>query len=185
MTEIVTDSPAHANPQSTPVIRIIEAPYLDQMHLGGLMIFLPEDLAWDSPLSLALLEKAGHGLDEYILNHVISPRAGDVFTVPKTLWDGPRLFFAVIAKWDDGLGSEERILRKCLRAILQLADNEGIETFGIPALGANRKDIPVRRAARLMLNCIYDHPFVNLKEVQIVCKTSEIADIYRKLSTAI
>ncbi len=166
------------------VIRILEGEYVHQDGVDGLVSFIPEDLSWQGPINSVLLQEVGQKLDDYILEHVISPKRGTVFTVPADIWGGPRLFFAVVPKWDGGMDDEERVLKQCFKNALLIAEQEGIKILAMPALGAGRKDFPIRKAWRLVLNAIQSHNFQNIQEVRIVCKTYEMMEVYRELSTA-
>ncbi len=180
MTESLSDTAQPANSQTTPVIRIVQGSILEQGGLDGLVSFLPENLAWQGPVNRVILERIGHKLDTYILDHVHAPRRGSAFTVPINIWNGPRLIFAVIEPWDGGLGDGDRMLRKSLRCVLDIADGEGVAILGIPALGQGNSDFPMRRAARLMAAEIRESPYSELREVRMVCKTPELYETYRE-----
>jgi len=172
-----------SNPETASIIRILEGDYVHQEGVGALVSFIPEDLSWQGPVNSVLLREVGQKLDDYILEHIVQPRRGDVFTVPADIWAGPRLLFAVVPKWDGGMDDEERVLKKCFRNSLMVAEQERIKILAMPALGAGRKDFPIRKAGRLVLNAIRDHRFEHIQEVRIVCKTAEMAAAYRELST--
>lgn len=61
-----------------------------------------------------------------------------------------------------------------LSACAGQAEAERIGVLAIPALGAGRKDFPVRKAGRLLLSIIRAHSFRHIREVRIVCKTTEM-----------
>lgn len=173
-----------SNPQNTCSIRISEGEYVHQTGIDALVSFIPEDLSWQGPINSILLREVGQRLDDYILENVVSPKRGQVFAVPASIWDGPRLFFAVVPKWDGGMDDEERVLKRCFRNALLLAEKEKIAVLAMPALGAGRKDFPIRKAGRLVLNAIRMHHAKSIQEVRIVCKTSEMMAAYRELFTS-
>ena len=188
LAELRTPSNPQIHPQTFPkassVIRILEGEYVHQEGIEGLVSFIPEDLSWQGPVNSVLLREVGQKLDEYILEHIISPKRGTVFTVPADIWNGPRLLFAVVPKWDGGMDDEERVLKQCFKNALLMAEREGIKILALPALGAGRKDFPIRKAGRLLLNAINKHHFQMIEEVRIVCKTHEMMVAYKELSTA-
>lgn len=173
-----------SNPETSSIIRILEGEYVHQAGIDGLVSFIPEDLSWQGPINSLLLREVGQKLDDYILEHIITPKRGTVFAVPANMWDGPRLLFAVVPKWDGGMDDEERVLKQCFKNSLLMAEKEGIKVLAMPALGAGRKDFPVRKAGRLVINAIRNHKFQTIEEVRIVCKTHEMMEAYQELSTA-
>lgn len=183
MEESVAEPPVSSNPQISALIRILEGEYVHQEGIDGLVSFIPEDLSWQGPINSVLLREVGQGLDDYILENVIAPKRGQVFAIPADIWDGPRILFAVVPKWDGGMDDEERVLRKCYRSVLALAEELNLGVLTIPALGAGRKDFPVRKAGRLLLSIVGAYPFRKLKEVRIVCKSAEMMQVYKELST--
>lgn len=183
MDESLAELAPPSNPETSCIIRILEGEYVHQQGIDGLVSFLPEDLSWQGPVNSVLLQEVGHKLDEYILENVIRPKRGEVFAVPADIWHGPRLLFAIVPKWDGGMNDEERVLKKCFKNSLLKAEQERIRVLAMPALGAGRKDFPVRKAGRLVLNSIRNHSFSNIEEVRIVCKTTEMMAVYQELST--
>jgi hypothetical protein len=146
--------------------------------------FLPQDLSWAGPINRLILQEVGPKLDNYVLENVIAPKSGTIFAAPDDIWAGPRLLFAIVPKWDGGLYDEERVLKACFRNSLLLAEREKMAVISFPALGAGRKDFPMRKAARLIINCIRAHRSHHVKEVRIICKTQDMMDTYQELSTA-
>jgi O-acetyl-ADP-ribose deacetylase (regulator of RNase III) len=181
--ESLAEPRSPSNPESSAIIRILEGEYVHQEGIEALVSFIPEDLSWQGPINSILLREVGQKLDDYILETVVRPKRGDVFSVPADIWDGPRLLFAVVPKWDGGMDDEERVLKKCFKNSLLLAEELGIGVLAMPALGAGRKDFPIRKAGRLILNAIRTHHFSTIKEVRIVCKTSDMMEVYQDLST--
>ena len=179
MTKSLSDTAQPANSQTVPVIRIVQGSLLEQAGLDAIVSFLPENLAWKGPINKVLLQQVGEKLDTYILDHVHAPRRGTAFAVPANLWGGPRLIFAVIEAWDGGMGDGDRMLRKSLRCVLDIAAREGVKVLGIPALGQGNSDFPMRRAARLIASEVREVPLTHLREVRLVCKTPELFQSYR------
>lgn len=171
-----------SNTQKSPIIRIVEGAYPDHLDVDGMAAFLPENLSWQGPVNTVLLEQVGEELDKYILEHIHIPKSGTAFVVPKGIWTGPRILFAIVPNWDDGMEDEDRALKKCTRSLLQLAEEEKLKSLAIPALGASRNDYPLRRAARLVMSTIYEHNFVRLNEVRIVCKTTQMMQAYKDVA---
>lgn len=179
MNTSVPDSAASSNPEkATPRVRVVLGNFMDQPTSGTQVFYLPETLSWEGPLNRAILSRAGEGLDHYILENLIKPRRGDVFVIPETVSPSPRLLLAILPDWDDGLGDEERLLKKCTRSIFDQAEASGATSLMFPALGVASRDIPHKRAARILLSVIGSYPFSGLREIVVVCKTVDIFNAY-------
>lgn len=153
--------------------------YHEQTGLDGLVSFLTEDLSWKGPVNADLLVRVGSGLDTYVLENVYRPKRGSAFAVPRDLWAGPQLIFAIISNWDDGMDDEERVLRRCIRATLELAEAQSIRVLGIPAIGGRHKDYPMAKAARLIITTLREHQYFCLEEIRLICKTDELFAAYK------
>lgn len=160
---------------------MVQGDLLAQEGAEAVVSFLPEDLSWEGPVNRQILIAAGPALDEFILEHVIKPKAGDVFVTKGFGLPFNYLIFGIIQSWDGGLDGEERNLKNCLRNISQLIENKKILSVAIPSIGGGRKDFPVARAARLMISAIAENIPSGLREIRIVCKTPEAAKAYAEV----
>lgn len=160
---------------------MVQGDLLAQEGAEAIVSFLPEDLSWEGPVNRQILTAAGPALDEFILEHVVKPKAGDVFVTKGFGLPFNYLIFGIIQPWDGGLTSEERHLKNCFRNMMQLIDRKEILRVIIPSVGGNRKDFPVARAARLMISAITENIPSGLREIRIVCKTPEAAQAYAEV----
>ncbi len=126
-------------------------------------------LDWGGGLNRAVLEAAGPDLDEYVLNHITSPKSGQVFKLPPFQTGYKALFVAILADWDGGVGFEERDLLDCYRHTLELARAAGVHSLAIPAMGRDKRDFPHVRFARLALQGILERLDTGMAFVKIVC----------------
>ncbi len=126
-------------------------------------------LKWGGGLNKAVLDAAGPALDNYILEHVISPKNGEVFTLPAFKAPYKALFMAVLADWDGGNGFEERDLMNCYRDAITQAEKLGVKSIAIPALGRDKRDFPHIRFARVALKGIVERLDERMDFVKVVC----------------
>ncbi|MFA7275288.1 MAG: macro domain-containing protein [Pseudobdellovibrionaceae bacterium] len=181
MSQSVAEHAASANPERKNVqIRITHGHYTDVRDCGAMVFFMPENLEWKGPVNTDILAHVGPKLDDYVLEHVIKPKAGNAYAIAPDIWDGPRLIVAILPVWDWGMNDEERALKRCYRQILDVAEQEGIESLSLPAFGAGRREYPTRKAARWLMSVLREREYSRLREVQIVCKTVEIFVDYRE-----
>ena len=129
-------------------------------------------------LNQALIAAAGAELDEFIVENIYKPRAGDVFEVPPFNLPAPHVFFAVTPDWKIVLEREDRDLVRCYRAAMQMAENRGLKKIAFPALGTGKRQYPVRRAARLAIQGIMDRMTDHFDEVRIICNRRDQYDAF-------
>ncbi len=178
MSKSLADQTATSNPQMTPKLRVIQGNFMEQQGMEAMVFFMPEELSWDGALNAAILARFGPKLDEYILEHAVKPKRGDVFLISEQVSAAPRLILGILPKWDGGMDDEERALKKCLRSMIEAAEEAGLRSIAFPALGMGHKDYPIRKAARLTLSVLSTFPYKNLREIRLVCKSREIFDAY-------
>lgn len=146
-------------------VKIEYGEILSQGDCESILFFMQPNLKWGGDLNKAVLQLAGPELDQYILEHVIKPKSGDVFSLPSFKAPYKSLFMAVLADWDGGNGFEERDMMNCYRDTINQAEKLGVKTIAIPAMGRDKRDFPHIRFARVALQGILDR----LDFVKIMC----------------
>ncbi len=181
MVQYITEPSVKTNPDLLEKIKLVQGSIWDQTDVDGLVFFMTLGLGWDGTLNQKLLEKAGQALDDYVLEHVYKPKAGDVFDIPAFDLPYKRLFLMLLPFWKDGIGSEEKALIKGYRRIVDLAGKADIKKLAIPAMGVQqRKKFPHKRAVRLSLNGIIERLPDDMEEVRIVSKNPEVSRLYQE-----
>lgn len=126
-----------------------------------------------SELNRAVVAAAGTDLDDFILENIYKPHAGDVFALPAFALPIKHIFCAIRPDWDTSLGFEDRDLTRCYRHAVELATRVGITRVAFPALGTGGRGQPLPRLARLGVNGIMDRLTENIEEVRIVCNRDD------------
>lgn len=135
-----------------------------------------------SALNRAIIAAAGTDLDNFILENIYKPHAGDVFALPPFAMDLKHIFCAIRPDWDTSLGFEDRDLTRCYRHAVELASRVGIKRLAFPALGTGGKAQALPRVARLAVNGIMDRLTADIEEVRLVCNRDElITAFYERL----
>lgn len=178
MSQTLADENASSNPEKSLKLRILQGDFLSASDGATRVFFMQEDLSWEGDLGKAILGEVGPQLDEYILEHLIQPKRGEAFFIPANVGCGRAYIVGILPEWDGGMDDEERALKKCIHSILERAEEHGILSLAIPALGMGKKDYPVRKAARLILSVLTTFPYKTLKDVRVVCKTPTIYESY-------
>lgn len=184
MKEKIADSPEKSHPNNQVsglnAVKLVIGDPLDQRDLDCIVSFLSEDLSWGGPVNQQLLNAVGSQLDEHVLQNVVRPTLGVVFSTPSFGLPFKSLIFGVIDRWDAGLNGEERQFKNTIKSILQHIQKSGYSSLGIPAVGADRHDMPIRRAARMMFSAIADTPLTSLREIRLLCKNEAVFDSYNE-----
>jgi len=157
------------NPVYVDRIRIEYGEILSQGDCDSILFFMQPSLKWGGGLNRAVLKQAGPELDKYILDHVVTPQSGEVYALPAFHAPYKTLFMAVLADWDGGNGFEERDLLNCYRGAIEKAEQLGVRSIAIPALGRDKRDFPHIRFARLALQGILERLDPRLDFVKVVC----------------
>lgn len=162
-------------------IRIEYGQILSQDDCEALLFFMHPNLEWGGALNHAVLKKAGGELDTYILDHVTTPKSGEVFVLPGFESGYKALFLAILADWDGGNGFEERDLLNCYRRCLVKSQEMGIRSVAIPAMGRDKRDFPHIRFARLALQGILEKLDTRTDFVKIMCVDRTMMHTYTGL----
>lgn len=143
------------------------------MDVDAIVGSISPDLKAEGSLNQAIIAAAGEQIDDFILEHIFRPKAGDVFAVPPFNLPIPHIIYAVTPEWKDGIGNEDRDLTRCYRGIIHLAYLMKLKRIAIPAIGAGIGRYPIRRAARIGVQGIIDRMTDDIEEVRIVCNSRE------------
>ncbi len=157
------------NPQYFDRIRIEYGEILSQRNCDSILFFMHPNLEWGGGLNKAVLTMAGPGLDGWVLEHVTTPRNGEVFEAPPFNTPYKALYIAILGEWDGGNGFEERDLMNCYRDSIQLAQSKGLKSMAIPALGRDKRDFPHIRFARVALRGILERLDARMDFVKVMC----------------
>lgn len=136
------------------------------------------NLEWGDGLNGEILKKAGAELDDYVLNHALRKRSGEVYAAPGFGTGLKKLFVAILDHWDGGTGFEERDLMNCYRRSIAQAQAAGIKSLAIPSLGRDKRDFPHIRFARVALKAISESMDGNMERVSIYCVDRRTYETY-------
>ncbi|EGV92684.1 Poly [ADP-ribose] polymerase 14 [Cricetulus griseus] len=133
---------------------------------------IPLDLALNrGPLSRALLEKAGPGLQEE-LNEAGQEIAVTVGTILQT--SGYNLncrlvFHVVLPQWEvNNRARSRKIMKHIIRDCLRMAEKQHLQSIGFPAIGTGNLGFPKPEIAKLIISEVLKFSSRNLKTLQEV-----------------
>jgi O-acetyl-ADP-ribose deacetylase len=151
---------------------------LAQTDCESIHFFLYPDLEWGGELNYALLKMAGPELDAYVCEHVTTPHNGEVFAVPAFNAPYKQMFLAILGEWDGGIGFEDREILNCYRHTIRMAQEMGIKSIAIPAMGRDKRDFPHIRFARVALKGINEALDARTDRVKIYCVDRRTYETY-------
>jgi O-acetyl-ADP-ribose deacetylase (regulator of RNase III) len=85
--------------------------------------------------------------------------------------------------WRGGGANEAELLASCYRESLRLADEQGCRSVAFPAISCGVYGYPLDQACRIALNTVQQigRLLRQVEQVQFVCSSEEIAELYRQL----
>lgn len=155
--------------------------------LGDIMVqdteavvcFISPDLEWKGSLNQKIMQMAGPEFDDYVLDHVSAPKAGQVYAIPGFNLPYKSVLLCVNPVWEDALQQEDRELAYCYRGIIDTLVDEGIESVSIPAMGKGQRRFPHARAARVSMRVLREYMDTRIRDLRIVCYDQVIFDVYQ------
>ncbi|MFN3701446.1 MAG: macro domain-containing protein [Alphaproteobacteria bacterium] len=163
-------------------------PYLNRITLvhgdiaaqdvDAIVSLLPENLVIKGAINTHLVELAGHGLDDFILENIYQPHAGDIYAVPGFTLPCRNILFAVRPNWKADFDREDKHLVMCVRKAVVLAKCMLLGRIAFPPLASGRSGYGKGRAARLLIQGLLDRIDERFEEVRIVCNDIETLEIY-------
>ncbi|MBI2233635.1 MAG: macro domain-containing protein [Micavibrio aeruginosavorus] len=180
MSDVIADPYPRSNRHLISRIRLIEGDLTAQRDVDAIVASVPVTLDMGRSLNQAIIKAAGPELDEFLLEHLFKPRAGDVLPVPSFGLGVQHLLYVVTPEWRAGIEHEDRDLVRCYRGAMQMARHMGLKRIAFPALGTGAHKYPVKRAARLGLQGIMDRLDAGFHEVRIVCNRAETYDAFHE-----
>lgn len=179
----IVESIRPSKPQFINRISIEYGGILAQTNCKSILFFLHPNMEWGGGLNHAILEMAGPELGVYVRQHVTTPRSGEVFALPPFKAPYKQMFVAILGHWDGGNGFEDRDLLNCYRHTIRIAQELGLKSIAIPAMGRDKRDFPHIRFARLALKGINETLDDRLEFVKIYCADRRTYNTYAEQIT--
>jgi O-acetyl-ADP-ribose deacetylase (regulator of RNase III) len=168
--------------------------YLDTVHImpgdiaaqevDVIVSLLPQNMEYRGQVNESLADRAGANLQGFIKEHIVEPRAGDVYAVPGFDLPCKHVLFVIRPVWRTEFDRQDKELLNACRKAMDEARRLSARTIAFPPLGSGQNGFPKTRSSRLMIQGIEDrlesaegHAF---DEVRIVCRKEDTCSIFRK-----
>ena len=182
MATVISDKGQASNPYLHK-IRLVRGDITGQ-EVDAIVSLLPPSLDFTGSINKALLNKAGQQLDEFVLENMYQPKAGDIYAVPAFDLPCRNIIFSVRPPWRSDFEREDKHLVICVRKAMVLAKCMLLPKIAFPPLASGKKGFPKQRAARLLIQGIIDRLDEQSGEIRIVCPDDETGRIYKERLTA-
>lgn len=159
---------------------IASNPYLDRIRIvqgdiarqdtDAIVTVIPQTLEYRGAINTAIVKAAGARLDKFVLENIVTPRAGDIYAVPGFDLPSRHVFYCIVPVWKDDFDRHDRDLVKACRMAMELARSMGLRSIAFPPIGSGNRGFPKARAARLILQGIVSRLNRDMEEVRIVCR---------------
>jgi O-acetyl-ADP-ribose deacetylase (regulator of RNase III) len=151
-------------------IRVVRGDITKQPDVEAIAVSIRPNLDVSGELNKAVIEAAGEQMDQFLLENIYRPRAGDVIAIPPFRLPVKYVLFAFLPEWKGSYDREDRHLRQAFRGVMEEAARLRIRKIAIPAMGTgSHAAFPPRRAARLALQGVMDRMLPGFEEIRIVC----------------
>lgn len=150
-------------------IRVVKGDITKQDDVDAIASCISVNMVIEGSLNKALVAAAGQAFDDFILENIYKPKAGDAYAVPGFGLPAKNVIFVVTPLWRDGFTREDVHLLRCYRHAMEMLRNMGLKTIAFPAMGAGRQGYPPERASRLAIRGIMERMDEDIAEVRIVC----------------
>ncbi len=144
----------------------------------AIVSLIPQSLEISGRINQALMKKAGAELDDFILENMYQPKAGDVYALPNFGLPCRNIILSVRPNWKSDFEREDKHLVMCVRKVVVLAKCMLLRSVAFPPLAAGHKGYGKGRAARLLIQGILDRMDDRFDEVRIVCPDQATFDAY-------
>ncbi|AWP12806.1 putative poly [Scophthalmus maximus] len=141
-----------------------------------------EDLALNKgAVSNAILRVAGPQLQQLVNAQKTSANVGEIIVTDGCKMKSKQVFHAVLLPWDKGQGKAEKVLSGIFKDCLDKAEDTGLTSISLPAIGTGNLGFPRDLVANLMLKEIsafsIEKQPKHLKKVDIILYSGDAQTI--------
>jgi len=148
--------------------------------VDAIAIIIPQTLDYRGSINKSVMAASGHNLDEFILDNIYKPRAGDVYAIPAFELPAKHIFVGILPHFRTEFDMNDAHLSGVVRKIMELSRCMLLETIAFPPLASGKGAYPKAKAARLIVQGISDRMSESFKEVRISCQDRDMMEHFER-----
>lgn len=156
-----------------------------QQDVDAIAIVIPQNMEFRGSLNGSVQAACGRNLDEFILENIYKPRAGDVYAIPAFGLPARHILVGVLPYFRTDFDRTEGHLSGISRKIMELARCMLLRRVAVPPLAMGKNGYPKAKGARLILQGVTDRLEENFEDVRIVCSDAETVEIFKRKMLAL
>lgn len=160
-------------------IKLIQGDIVEQQ-TDAIGIVVPQNLDFKGRLNEKVAQSCGHNLDEFILENIYKPKAGDVYALPGFGLPAKNILLGIMPVYRSEYDMNEAHLSGISRKMMEISRSMLLKTISFPPLASGRKCFPKPKAARLIIQGISDRFDESFDEVRIVCPDAQVYEIFKR-----
>lgn len=177
MNSVIPEAGLASNPYLNR-IQIVQGD-ITRQETDAIVTVIPQTLEYRGAINTAIVKAAGARLDKFVLEHIVMPRAGDIYAVPGFDLPCRHVFYCVVPVWQDDFDRHDRDLVRACRVAMELARSMNLRSIAFPPIGSGKRGFPKARAARLILQGIASRLSRDIEDVRIVCQNKTTIQCFK------
>lgn len=179
MTQDISEAEQESNSDDLCHFTVLKGD-VTQQHMDVIGLVIPHHLEIKGSLNRSVFQHAGSELDDYILEHIIAPKPGDVFVTPGFHLRTPNLIFAVIPSWRSDLDVLDKHIKVAISQIFDQAYKHGFRSIALPPICLGKIGYKPERGIRLLQEAMFSSFRAGaLREIRFVSQNQEHINIYK------
>ncbi len=155
---------------------------ITQQQVDAICTVIPQNLNFKGHLNETLNEACNGQLDEFILDNIYKPKAGEVYALPAFGLQARHILVGVVPAYRTDFDMRESDLAGIVRKMMELARCMLLSSVAVPPVMSGKGGFPKPKAARLICQGVSERMQESFDEARIVCNDPKMIDIFiRKL----
>ncbi|MFP4464479.1 MAG: macro domain-containing protein [Alphaproteobacteria bacterium] len=136
--------------------------------VDAVVMTIPRNLDFCGGINNSIAAACGYDLDSFILDNIYKPKPGEVYALPGGNLPAQHIFVGITPYYRTEFDRKEGDMVQIVRRVMELAHCMLVERIAIPSVCSGRKCFPKSRAARFIVQGVYDRMYSGLEEVRLV-----------------
>lgn len=177
--ELLISKSGHASKPFLERINLVQGDIAGQI-VDAIAIVIPQNLDFKGRIIEHVRDVCGHDLDEFILENIFKPRAGDVYALPAFNLPAKHILLGIMPQYRSEFDMSEAHLSGISRKFMEIARSMLLKSVAFPPIASGKKGFQKPKAARLIIQGITDRFDEGFEEVRLVCPDSQVYETFRR-----